>query len=111
MSGWLFLPIGYTLSVLCETPVLYFGLSPHHSTRDRIFAGIWLTACTYPIVILALPSLTGAYYIWIAETFAPIAECLLFVWVFRGKWTWRDMVAIVAANLTSFLMGRALLGA
>jgi hypothetical protein len=54
---WTFLPLGYALSLVLETPVLLVGLSPRHSIRRRLFAGAWLTACTYPIVILVLPQL------------------------------------------------------
>jgi hypothetical protein len=153
---WTFLPWGYALTVALELPVLLVGLSPRHPLRRRIFAGFWLTACTYPIVILVLPPLLWSRwgetaYLIIAETFAPAAECLLFWLLFcrtslcaglptphrdqteglrrstesgdlwseprRGQetraeqWdsftpgTLRDMAAIVAANLVSFLVG------
>ena len=45
---WRFLLIGYPFTILIETPVLLFGLSQRHSIKRRIFAGVWLTACTYP---------------------------------------------------------------
>lgn len=106
---WQFLPIGYLLTIAIEIPILFFGLSPHHPIRRRIFAGIWLTACTYPIVILVLPLLlidqSRAFFLLIAETFAAVAECLLF-WLAFGKETrWRDFAVIVIANLASFLIG------
>ena len=106
---WRFLPIGYLLTIAIETPVLFFGLSPHHPKRRRIFAGIWLTACTYPIVVLVLPLLminqSRAVFLLVAEVFAPLAECLLF-WLAFGKETrWRDFGVIVIANLASFLIG------
>ncbi|HEX6717567.1 MAG TPA: hypothetical protein VF088_10665 [Pyrinomonadaceae bacterium] len=106
---WRFLPIGYLLTIAIETPVLFFGLSPHHPKRRRIFAGLWLTACTYPIVVLVLPLLminhSRALFLLVAEVFAPVAECLLF-WLAFGKETrWRDFVVIVIANLASFLIG------
>jgi hypothetical protein len=104
MTPLQFLPIGYALSVLVETPVLLIGLSPRHSLRAKLFAGVWLTACTYPIVVLTLPPLTGRFYVPIAETFAPVAECILFATLFRN-WRWRDMAAIVVANLASFAFG------
>ncbi len=104
MTPLAFLPIGYVLSVAVETPVLLIGLAPHHTLRTRLFSGMWLTACTYPIVILTLPALTGPYYLPIAETFAPVAECFLFAGIIRN-WRWRDMAAIVTANLASFLVG------
>lgn len=113
---WAFLPWGYLLTVLIETPVLLVGLSRRHSPRRRFIAGLWLTACTYPIVVLVLPTAmhdaSRAAYLTVAETFAPAAECALFYVAFiRGvpppdrRSTLRDMIAIVVANLASFLLG------
>jgi len=106
---WVFLPIGYLLTIAIETPILFFGLSAHHSKQRRISAGVWLTACTYPIVILVLPLLlvdhSRAFFLLVAETFAPVAECLLFWLAFGKEATWRDFAVIVAANLASFLIG------
>ena len=112
---WAFLPWGYLLTIALETPVLLVGLSRRHALRDRLLAGIWLTACTYPVVVLVLPILLGQFsrgvYLLVAETFAPAAECALF-WAGFGsrelRWQpsmWRDFAAIVAANLVSFLLG------
>jgi hypothetical protein len=111
---WRFLPFGYLLTIAIETPILLVGLSARHPKRRRLVAGIWLTACTYPIVILVLPLLLIRYsptlYIVVAETFAPLAECLLFWLAFgtREKSMWRDFAAIVIANLASFLIGEIL---
>ena len=113
---WRFLLIGYLLTVAVETPVLVLLLSQHHALRRRLFAGLWLTACTYPVVVLVLPPLfadsSRALYLLVAETFAPAAECLLFYLAFGGKGgdgvTWRDLGAIVAANVLSFLAGEVL---
>lgn len=111
---WTFLPLGYVLTVLIEAPVLLVGLSRRHSLGRRLFAGFWLTACTYPIVVLVLPlaidsRANHALYLLTAETFAPVAECALFWAAFGGKAseraTWRDWAAIVTANLASFLAG------
>ena len=114
---WRFLPIGYLFTVALETPVLWLLLSPRHPPRRRLFAGLWLTACTYPVVVLVLPTLfadsSRAVYLLAAETFAPVAECLLFWLAFGrekadgGSSLWRDFAAIVAANLISFLAGEA----
>jgi len=115
---WRFLPLGYLLSILIETPVLLVGLSARHPLRRRLFAGIWLTACTYPIVTLVLPLLfvnqSRMIYLIVAETFAPVAECVLF-WLAFGKESevatgslWRDFAAIVVANLASFAGGEIL---
>jgi hypothetical protein len=106
---WLFLPVGYLFTISIETPVLFFGLSPHHSKRRRILAGLWLTACTYPIVTLVLPLLlvdhSRAFYLLIAEVFAPVAECALFWLAFGHEAKRRDFAVIVIANLASFLLG------
>jgi hypothetical protein len=116
MNPWLFLPIGYLFSILIETPVLLVGLSPRHSIGRRLFAGVWLTMCTYPIVVIVLPALMDIQndrlsYLLVAETFAPVAECLLFWAAFdtepgvtRGELV-RDMITIVVANLASFGAG------
>jgi hypothetical protein len=110
---WRFLPLGYIFTVAVETPVLVLFLSKRHTLKRRLFAGLWLTACTYPVVVLVLPPLfadsSRVAYLAVAETFAPAAECALFYLAFGGKGgegaTWRDMAAVVAANLLSFLAG------
>ena len=101
---WRFLPIGYLFTIAIETPILLLGLSRHHSIKRRLLSGIWLTACTYPIVVLVLPLLLTNYLL-IAETFAPVAECLLFWAAFAKETKWRDFGVIVIANLASFLIG------
>ena len=115
---WRFFPLGYLFSILIETPVLLIGLSSRHPIRHRLFAGIWLTACTYPIVVLVLPlalaHVSRAKYLVVAETFAPVAECILF-WLAYGESDqlgkpsmWRDFATIIIANLASFLGGEVL---
>jgi hypothetical protein len=115
---WHFLLIGYLLTILVETPILLVGLSERHPISRRLFAGVWLTACTYPIVVLVLPLLfAGAsrtIYLIVAETFAPVAECVLF-WLaygrseeLGGRSMWQDFVAIVIANLASFIIGEVM---
>lgn len=112
---WRFLPLGYLLTITIEIPILFFGLSPRHPKRRRLIAGLWLTACTYPVVTLVLPLLLIDYsrgaFLLVAETFAPVAECILF-WLAFGSATefgkrsmWRDFAAIVVANLASFAAG------
>ncbi len=115
---WRFLPFGYLLSIMIETPILVIGLAPRHPLRRRVFAGIWLTACTYPIVTLVLPLLfrnaSRTAYLTVAETFAPVAECVLFWLAFGSEEEvarpsmWRDFAAILAANLASFAVGEVL---
>ena len=115
---WRFMPIGYLFTILIETPVLLVGLSPKVSFKQKLLCGVWLTACTYPIVILVLPAIffgeSRALYLAVAETFAPVAECILFWVAFRGKgvletgdWV-RCFVAIVLANLASFGIGEVM---
>ena len=115
---WRFLLIGYPFTILIETPILLLGLSQRHSIKRRIFAGVWLTACTYPIVVLVMPLMFGGVsrtiYLAVAETFAPVAECVLF-WLAYGKAEelgkrsmWQDFATIVIANLASFLGGEVL---
>jgi hypothetical protein len=117
---WEFLPRGYLQSIAVETPVLLLGLSPIHSLKTKLFAGVWLTACTYPIVVLVLPCMISldtnrGLYLLVAETFAPAAECALFWAAFiRNKpeaqpGFWRDMLTVTLANLASFGIGELLL--
>ena len=115
---WLFLPLGYLVTILIETPILFVGLSPRHSAKRKLVAGVWLTACTYPIVTLVLPLVLAhtsrMLYLVVAETFAPVAECALFWLAFgrkeeSGKYSmWRDFAIIVVANLASFIVGEVL---
>ena len=109
---WRFLPLGYLVTIAIEIPILFFGLSAHHSKLRRVVAGFWLTACTYPIVTLVLPLLlvdgSRAFYLLVAETFAPVAECLLFWLAFGKEARWRDFAAIVIANLASFVLGEVI---
>ncbi|MFM7249703.1 MAG: hypothetical protein ACKO5R_07390 [Planctomycetaceae bacterium] len=116
-SLWRFLPWGYLCTVAIEVPVLLLGLSRGHPLRDRLTAGLALTAFTYPIVVAVLPPLVwepwgrGAY-VAVAESFAPVAEWALFRAAFRApadrRAALRDAGAILAANLASFAAGEAL---
>jgi hypothetical protein len=119
LSLWQFLPFGYLLTVAIEVPVLCIGLTRRHPLRDRIIAGVWLTAVTYPIVVIAMPLALGPHasrlvYLALAETFAPLAECGLFYLAYLrpiardDKATLRDFAAIVLANLASFACGELL---
>jgi hypothetical protein len=115
---WFFLPFGYLLTILIETPILLLGLSPKISWRQKLWCGIWLTACTYPIVVLVLPALmqdfSRSIYLLVAEIFAPVGECVFFWLAFRDRqdlitndWL-RCFAAIVLANLSSFGFGEIL---
>jgi hypothetical protein len=106
----------YLVTIAIETAILVVGLSRRHPVKHRLFAGAWLTACTYPILWLVLPALidpqkNNDLYLAVGETFVPVAECLLFWLAFgraeprtRSALT-RDMAVIVIANLASFLGG------
>ena len=104
---------GYALTAAVETAVLLAVLSRRHPVKVRLFAGIWLSACTYPVVWLVLPFFFRErwLYLLVAETFAPAAECLLFWLAFlRGRpsdarASARDFAVIVLANLISFGIG------
>lgn len=120
---WQLLPWGYLLTITLETPVLLFGLSERHSWQRRLFAGAWLTACTYPIVAIFLPLTVWQWwghtvYLVVAETFAPAAECAIFLFAYSTgsqpdskmpqittRLQLQDCVAIVIANLVSFIVG------
>jgi hypothetical protein len=105
--------VGYAMTVAVETGLLLAGLSRRHPVRARLIAGAWLTACTYPVVWLVLPPLfeTRWVFLLVAETFAPLAECVLFWLAFARhlppdrRATRRDFGVIVAANVCSFAAG------
>lgn len=115
---WLFLPLGYLFTVAIETPVLLIGLSKKFSFKERFFAGLWLTACTYPVVVLVLPTLFASsprnLYLLVAETFAPVGECFLFWLVFQDRLRsdtrakLRSFAVITLANILSFAFGELL---
>jgi hypothetical protein len=108
--------VGYLLTIAVETAVLLALLSRRHPVRARLFAGVWLTACTYPVVWVVLPPLFAdrLWYLLVAETFAPVAECALFWFAFvrplprDNRSTLRDVVAITLANLASFGLGEVI---
>ncbi|MEO8572740.1 MAG: hypothetical protein ABI481_02135 [Pyrinomonadaceae bacterium] len=115
---WFFLPFGYIVTILIETPILVLGLPRKLTVRQKLLCGVWLTACTYPIVVLVLPSIFfGAprwEYLAVAETFAPVGECFIFWLAFRTRellhtrdWI-RSFVIIVIANIGSFSVGEIL---
>ncbi|MBY0512680.1 MAG: hypothetical protein K2P78_02065 [Gemmataceae bacterium] len=111
--------LGYLLTVAVETAVLLAGLTRRHPVRVKLFAGVWLTACTYPVVWLVLPPLLPDRlpYLTVAETFAPAAECVLFWQAFVRRLppdrraTAADLLAITVANLCSFGLGEAIFAA
>jgi hypothetical protein len=113
--------LGYAFTITLETAVLLLGLSRRHPLSRRLLAGVWLTACTYPVVWFVFPVLFDPFdperrptYLLVAETFAPTAECLIFLVAFVRRlppqqWaTVRDVAAITVANLVSFGTGELL---
>ena len=113
---WHFLIPGYLITISIETPVLVVGLSRPHPLARRLFAGIWLTACTYPLIVLVVPVLLPqdrhpVAYLVVAEGIAHFGECVLFWAAFhagrRITWRhrWQDYAAVFLANLCSFLGG------
>jgi hypothetical protein len=124
MDAQLFLQFAFFLlmTILIETPVLLVGLSQRHSPGRRLFAGVWLNACSYPIVFFVVPQIYDPVnqrvpYLIVAEIFAPVCECFLFWMAFlkddksgAGKSAFvRDMATIVIANLASFGLGEVIL--
>ena len=115
---WRFFPIGYLVTIAIETPILLIGLSRKHSLAARLFSGVWLTACTYPIVTLVFALLfinqPRWLYLLVAESFAPVGECALFWFAFVRNENFqratilRDFAAITVANLMSFGFGEIL---
>lgn len=112
--------IGYLLTVIVETLVLAIGLSKRNSITVRLFAGTWLTACTYPAVNMIIPILfksTDLYFAEVAtsETFAAVAECALFWAAFsrhgepERRSMRQDFATITLANLASFSFGELLI--
>ncbi len=108
---WRLMPLYYLLTIAIETPILCIGLSPQHPWQRRILAGIWLTACTYPIVWFVVPEWFDPTeeriaYLAVAESIAHFGECVLFYLAFRPLQNlWRDMAAVFIANLASFGLG------
>lgn len=110
---------GYLVTIAVETAVLAALLSRRHALRVRLFAGAWLTACTYPVVWLVLPPLFAErwLYLLVAETFAPAAECAIFWLAFvrplapDRRATARELATITLANLCSFGVGEVLIAA
>jgi hypothetical protein len=113
---WRFFIVGYLITIAIETPILVVGLSPRHPISRRLFAGVWLTACTYPIVVLVLPQIFDVtnerfLYLLVGESIAHFGECALFWMAFGtkeewGRWSmWRDLGTVFLANLASFTAG------
>lgn len=118
-SVWLLVICGYLLTVSIEIPVLLTGMARKHGVRETIINGLFLTAFTYPVVVMVLPAAFSAMgidnrllYLAVAESFAPIAEVFFFRFLVGTSLTSgidRDAVIIIIANLASFVLGEAFL--
>ena len=108
----------YLFTILIETPVLLVGVSRRHALAARLFAGVWLTACSYPVLWLVLPKLTRSTPIGtmqglgsaVGKAGVAIMECGLFYLAFDSgtrsrSATLQDMIAVTAANLASWGLG------
>ena len=114
-SAWFYLVVGYVLTVIVELPILVVGLGTEHSLRRKIAAGFWLTACTYPVVVLVYRPCSGPLPgVRDGSTFpSPSHSRRSANAVCSGgidRLSQRDVVAIVVANLSSFAMGEILGG-
>jgi hypothetical protein len=108
------------VTTTAETLVLLVGLSKLHSLIQKICAGLWLNACSYPAVTLWLPAYlvtsgSRLSYVIGAEGLAVGMELILFLGVFggppgvaTGASRARDCYAIIAANACSFVVGEVL---
>lgn len=110
---------GYLLTIAFEMPVLFLGLGKRYSSKQKLCAGALLTACSYPFVVLLFPQFWNPFtnystYLLISEIFAPICECIIFVFAFQlkkkqtSKDRFMDYGCIVLANLISFIAGEIL---
>ena len=110
---WAWLLPGYLFTVAIEAPILLLGLGKQHPWQRRVLAALWLTAVTYPIVVVALPLVlwprtSYGTYVVVAELFAVGTECVLFRQAFGG--TTRDVVIVGLANVASAAAGLAWFG-
>ncbi len=107
--------LGLCSTLLIETLILYFGLGKEYDGRSKVLIGCLLSLATFPIVNLLIPIWLNPEtmlfaYCWISETFAFLAECLLFVFIFSKKRSTKSQLAvncaiIFLANVASFTYG------
>ena len=104
----------YLFTIAVESAILWFALSRQHPPGRRLFAGVWLSTCTFPILWIALPAAMYPdtprwLFLLTGEGFVFAAECALFWLAFDRRRspagdTLADMLAIIVANLASFLI-------
>jgi len=96
-----------------STDATRFGNKPLWN-RQRATVPLGVTVIVTLVLPLLLANQSRATFLLVAETFAPVMECVLFWLAFgtpaeRGRRSmWRDFAAIVVANLASFLVGELL---
>lgn len=106
--------VGYILSLVVELPVLVLGLSPSHKLNEKVLAGLWLTACTYPAFSWVFPSFIHEPVLltFVREAYAALGEAFLFWLAFvklaGGTSLRRDILVVILANVLSFLFGELL---
>ncbi len=102
--------------MLIETPVLFICLGKRYTTKQKLLAGLLLTACSYPFVVFIFPLIWDPYkqfsiYAFVSEAFAPLSECFVFYLLFQRvkqqsqREKVKDYLAVLFANLMSFLSG------
>ena len=115
----LFLAFGYLATVAIEAPLLVAFLPSHYSLRTRIGCGFWLTACTYPVVVLVIPNIAYGPFTWpvallVTEIWVALTEVALLRAV-SGRRLFasfrREDWVVVLANLASFLAGELFVSA
>lgn len=98
-------PLALALTLALEAP-LFFNMLSHRRWRERIT--FWLTAnlFSYPPVFFLFPALSHGEAL--AELWAPLCEIGV-GWAILQRFGKRDLAAVLAANLFSWLAGKALL--
>ena len=113
LSPIFFLLVAGIITIVIEGTVLWFGLGRRYSAGEKLFFAVWLTATTYPVVVLVLPSFMSttqpsSSYLLAAESFAIVTEGTLFTigsaYLEKSVY-FKELGVIVIANLISFGCG------
>ncbi len=100
-------------TILAETPAIFvlarrWLKMPARRIPDRLllFAGIFASACTLPYVWFVLPGLFSPWLLYAAsaESFAVLAEALIYFMVLRVKLREAFLLSLIC-NMFSFLLG------
>jgi hypothetical protein len=99
------IPACWAATVLLELPWFLWGFS-RLPVRKRCALALGANLVSYPWVSIIFPALFSDYdsYLATAETFAPLVEVGWCAWTL-GHCTRRETLAVVLANLTSWLLG------